>query len=152
MYLTSNKARLQKYLIIRYYEKGICWTCEDMGQNGRLVAEYAGSSKLLKRISLIINEMNFGDMLDTSKWLRMRRKCPGRDLLPMTSLPHRHRIAGNAGSPGKPCMRECSGIWDHLQNFSHPEEFEKCSCFSRRPVFSEFSLPREKCTLFFKPL
>ena len=29
------------------------------------------------------------------------------------------------GSPGKPCVRECSGIWDHLQNFSHPEEFEK---------------------------
>ena len=67
-----------------------------MGLDGRLVAEYAGSSKLLKRISLIISGMNFGDMLDIAKWLRMRRKCPGRDLLPMTSLPHRHRIAGNA--------------------------------------------------------
>ena len=67
-----------------------------MGQNGRLVAKYAGSSKLLKRISLIISGMNFGDMLDVAKWLRLRRKCPGRDLLPMTRLPHRHRIAGNA--------------------------------------------------------
>ena len=46
-----------------------------MGQNGRLVAEYAGSSKLLKRISLIISGMNFGDMLD---------------------IAHRYRIAGNA--------------------------------------------------------
>ena len=62
-----------------------------MGQNGRLVAKYAGSSKLLKRISLIISRMIFGDMLDIAKWLRMRR-----DLLPMTRLPHRHRIAGNA--------------------------------------------------------
>ncbi len=61
-----------------------------MGLEGRLVANYAGSSKLSKRMSLIINEMNFGDMLDVAKWLRMRRKCPGRDLLPMTSLPHRH--------------------------------------------------------------
>ena len=62
----------------------ICWTCEDMGLDGRLVAEYAGSSKLLKRISLIISRMNFGDMLDIAKWLRLRRKCPGRDLLLMT--------------------------------------------------------------------
>ena len=38
-----------------------------MGLEGRLVAKYAGSSKLLKRISLIINEMNFGDMLDIAK-------------------------------------------------------------------------------------
>ena len=67
-----------------------------MGLEGRLVARYAGSSKLSKCISLIINEMNFGDMPDIAKWLRMRRKYPGRDLLPMTSLPHRHRIAGNA--------------------------------------------------------
>ena len=50
-----------------------------MGQNGRLVAEYAGSSKLLKRMSLIISWMNFGDMLDIAKWLRLRR-----DLLPTT--------------------------------------------------------------------
>ena len=61
-----------------------------MGLDGRLVAKYAGSSKLLKRISLIISGMNFGDMLDIAKWLRMRRKCPGRDLLPTTRLPHRH--------------------------------------------------------------
>ena len=67
-----------------------------MGLEGRLVAKYAGSSKLLKRISLIISEMNFGDMLDIAKWLRMRRKCPGRDLLLTVRLPHRHRIAGNA--------------------------------------------------------
>ena len=52
-----------------------------MGQNGRLVAKYAGSSKLLKRISLIISGMNFGDMLDIAKWLRLRRKYPGHDLL-----------------------------------------------------------------------
>ncbi len=67
-----------------------------MGQNGRLVAEYAGSSKLSKRMSLIISWMNFGDMLDIAKWLRMRRKCPGRDLLLTTRLPHRHQIAGYA--------------------------------------------------------
>ena len=67
-----------------------------MGLEGRLVAKYAGSSKLLKRMSLIISGMNFGDMLDIAKWLRMRRKCPGRDLLPTARLPHRHRIAGNA--------------------------------------------------------
>ena len=52
-----------------------------MGLDGRLVAKYAGSSKLLKRISLIISGMIFGDMLDVAKWLHMRRKCPGRDLL-----------------------------------------------------------------------
>ena len=96
MYLTSNKVRLQKYLIIRHSEKNICWTCEDMGQNGRLVAKYVGSSKFLKCISLIISEINFGDMLDIAKWLRLRRKFPGRDLLPTTRLPHRHRIEGNA--------------------------------------------------------
>ena len=67
-----------------------------MGQNGRLVAKYAESSKLLKRISLIISGMIFGGMLDIAKWLRMRRKCPGRDLLLTVRLPHRHRIAGNA--------------------------------------------------------
>ncbi len=62
-----------------------------MGPDGRLVAKYAGSSKLLKRMSLIISGMNFGDMLDVAKWLRMRRKCPGRDLLLMTDrLLHRH--------------------------------------------------------------
>ena len=64
-----------------------------MGLEGRLVAKYAGSSKLPKRMSLIISEMNFGDMLDIAKWLRMRRKCPGRDLLLTVRLPHRHRIA-----------------------------------------------------------
>ena len=67
-----------------------------MGQNGRLVAEYAGSSKLSKRMSLIISGMNFGDMLDIAKWLCMRRKYPRRDLLLTVRLPHRHRIAGNA--------------------------------------------------------
>ena len=67
-----------------------------MGLNGRLVAEYAGSGKLLKRISLIISRMNFGDMLDIAKWLRLRRKCLRRDLLLTARLPHRHRIAGNA--------------------------------------------------------
>ena len=45
-----------------------------MGQNGRLVAEYAGSSKLSKRISLIISGMSFGDMLDIAL-------CMRRDLL-----------------------------------------------------------------------
>ena len=64
-----------------------------MGLEGRLVAKYAGSGKLSKRISLIISRMNFGDMLDVAKWLRMRRKCPGRDLLLTTRPPHRHRIA-----------------------------------------------------------
>ena len=48
-----------------------------MGQNGRLVAKYAGSSKLSKRISLIISGMNFGDMLDIAKWLCM--KSPPHD-------------------------------------------------------------------------
>ena len=67
-----------------------------MGLDGRLVAKYAGSSKLLKRMSLIISEMNFGDMLDIAKWLRLRRKCPRRDLLLTAPLPHWHRIAGNA--------------------------------------------------------
>ena len=67
-----------------------------MGLDGRLVAKYAGSGKLSERISLIISGMNFGDMLDIAKWLRMRRKYPGRDLLPTTRLPHRHRIAANA--------------------------------------------------------
>ncbi len=57
-----------------------------MGQNGRLVAEYAGSSKLLKRISLIISGMIFGDMLDIAKWLRMRRDL----LLTTDRLPYRH--------------------------------------------------------------
>ena len=58
VYLTSNKARLQKYLIIKHSEKG--------------------------------------HLLDIAKWLRMRRKCPGRDLLLTTCLLHRHGIAGNA--------------------------------------------------------
>ena len=38
-----------------------------------------------------LSGMNFGDMLDIAKWLRMRRKCPGCDLLSMTDrLLHRH--------------------------------------------------------------
>ena len=62
-----------------------------MGLEGRLVAKYAGSSKLSKCISLIISRMIFGDMLDIAKWLRMRRKYLRRDLL-LTSdrLPYRH--------------------------------------------------------------
>ena len=44
-----------------------------MGQNGRLVAEYAGSSKLSKRISLIISGMSFGDMLDIAYILDNKR-------------------------------------------------------------------------------
>ena len=72
-------------------KKGICWTCEDMGLEGRLVAKYAGSSKLLKRMSLIISWMNFGDMLDIAKWLRMRRKYLRCDLLLTADrLPYRH--------------------------------------------------------------
>jgi len=67
-----------------------------MGLDGRLVAEYAGSSKLSKRMSLIISEMIFSNMLDIAKCLRMRRKCPRRDLLLTARLPHWHRIAGNA--------------------------------------------------------
>ena len=47
-----------------------------MGLYGRLVAKYAGSSKLLKRISLIISGMNFGVMLDIAKWLRLRPLIP----------------------------------------------------------------------------
>ena len=57
-----------------------------MGQNGRLVAEYAGSGKLSERISLIISGMIFGDMLDIAKWLRMRRDL----LLTTDRLPYRH--------------------------------------------------------------
>ena len=57
-----------------------------MGLYGRLVAEYAGSIKLLKRISLIISGMIFGDMLDIAKWLRMRRDL----LLTTDRLPYRH--------------------------------------------------------------
>ena len=64
-----------------------------MGLEGRLVAKYAGSGKLLKRMSLIISEIIFSNMLDIAKWLRMRRKCPGRDLLLTVRLPHWHRIA-----------------------------------------------------------
>ena len=58
VYLTPNKARSQKYLIIIYSEKR--------------------------------------HLLNIAKWLRMRRKCPGRDLLLTVRLPHWHRIAGNA--------------------------------------------------------
>ena len=36
--------------------------------------------------------MNFGDMLDIAKWLRMRCKCPGRDLLLTVRLPHRWSV------------------------------------------------------------
>ena len=56
-----------------------------MGQNGRLVAKYAGSSKLLKRISLIISGMIFGDMLDIAKWLRIAGLDTVRNLDAMTA-------------------------------------------------------------------
>ena len=52
-----------------------------MGLNGRLVVKYAGPCKLLKRTFLIISEINFGDMLDIAKWLRLRRKYLRRNLL-----------------------------------------------------------------------
>ena len=52
-----------------------------MGLNGRLVVKYAGPCKLLKRMFLIISEINFGDMLDIEKWLRLRRKYLRRNLL-----------------------------------------------------------------------
>ena len=52
-----------------------------MGLNGRLVVKYAGSGKLLKLMFLIISEINFGDMLDIAKWLRLRRKYLRRNLL-----------------------------------------------------------------------
>ncbi len=82
VYLTSNKARLQKYLIIKHSEKG--------------------------------------HLLDIAKWLRMRRKCPGRDLLLTTCLPHRHQIAGNAAVAvvagwgichGAACRGGVTGYW-----------------------------------------
>ena len=56
-----------------------------MGQNGRLVAKYAGSSKLLKRMSLIISGMNFGNMLDVAKWLRIAGLDTVRNLDAMTA-------------------------------------------------------------------
>ena len=84
-----------------------------MGLEGRLVAKYAGSSKLLKRISLIISGMNFGDMLDIAKWLRMRRKCLRRDLLLTARLPHWHRIAGNAAVVVVAGWRICHGAACH---------------------------------------
>ncbi len=56
-----------------------------MGQNGRLAAKYAGSSKLLKRISLIISGMIFGDMLDIAKWLRIAGLDTVRNLDAMTA-------------------------------------------------------------------
>ena len=56
-----------------------------MGQNGRLAAKYAGSSKLLKRISLIISGMIFGDMLDIAKWLRIAGLDTVRNLDAMTT-------------------------------------------------------------------
>ena len=56
-----------------------------MGQNGRLAAKYAGSSKLLKRISLIISGMNFGNMLDVAKWLRIAGLDTVRNLDAMTA-------------------------------------------------------------------
>ena len=56
-----------------------------MGQNGRLAAEYAGSSKLLKRMSLIISGMNFGNMLDVAKWLRIAGLDTVRNLDAMTA-------------------------------------------------------------------
>lgn len=56
-----------------------------MGQNGRLAAKYAGSSKLLKRMSLIISGMNFGNMLDVAKWLRIAGLDTVRNLDAMTA-------------------------------------------------------------------
>ena len=56
-----------------------------MGQNGRLAAKYAGSSKLLKRMSLIISGMNFGNMLDVAKWLRITGLDTVRNLDAMTA-------------------------------------------------------------------
>ncbi len=56
-----------------------------MGQNGRLAAKYAGSSKLLKRMSLIISGMNFGNMLDVAKWLRIAGLDTARNLDAMTA-------------------------------------------------------------------
>lgn len=56
-----------------------------MGQNGRLAAKYAGSSKLLKRMSLIISWMNFGNMLDVAKWLRIAGLDTVRNLDAMTA-------------------------------------------------------------------
>ena len=56
-----------------------------MGQNGRLAAKYAGSSKLLKRMSLIISGMNFGNMLDVAKWLRIAGLDTVRALDAMTA-------------------------------------------------------------------
>ena len=56
-----------------------------MGQNGRLAAKYAGSSKLLKRMSLIISGMNFGNMLDIAKWLRIAGLDTVRNLDAMTA-------------------------------------------------------------------
>ena len=49
-----------------------------MGLDGRLVAKYAGSSKLLKRMSLIISGMSFGDMLNHAD---RRERAAGRPLL-----------------------------------------------------------------------
>ena len=84
-----------------------------MGLEGRLVAKYAGSSKLLKRISLIISGMNFGDMLDIAKWLRMRRKCPGRDLLLTT-------VCRPALNRGKRCR--CGVLPDRKAALGHRED------------------------------
>ena len=56
-----------------------------MGQNGRLVAKYAESSKLLKRIFLIISGMIFDDMLDVAKWLRIAGLDTVRNLDAMTA-------------------------------------------------------------------
>ena len=56
-----------------------------MGQNGRLAAKYAGSSKLLKRMSLIISGMNFGNVLDVAKWLRIAGLDTVRNLDAMTA-------------------------------------------------------------------
>ena len=56
-----------------------------MGQNGRLAAKYAGSSKLLKRMSLIISGMDFGNMLDVAKWLRIAGLDTVRNLDAMTA-------------------------------------------------------------------
>ena len=82
-----------------------------MGQNGRLVAEYAGSGKLLERMSLIISGMIFGDMLDIAKWLRMRRKYPRRDLLPMTVC-----RTGTGSRETLPLRWWPEVVWDRMEN------------------------------------
>ena len=113
-----------------------------MGLDGRLVAEYAGSSKLLKRMSLIISWMNFGDMLDVAKWLRMRRKCPGRDLLLTARLPQRHRIARYAavvvGTGYNTYACSMSDVPVSEAAIGHPDMWSACSRHATHDGGSDF--------------